>query len=49
MALFPSPLVALHLPTIDDVAYQIQGVAGVVFEKVVECFGFTVTCAKMYI
>jgi hypothetical protein len=45
MALFPAPFVALYLPSIDDVAYQIQGLAGVMFEKIVESSGLTVACS----
>jgi hypothetical protein len=45
MTLFPSPSVLLYFPCVNDVAYKIQGFAGVVFEKVVECFGLAVASA----
>jgi hypothetical protein len=35
MALFPAPFVLLYAPHIQYVPYQVQGFAGVVFEKVV--------------
>jgi gamma-glutamyl:cysteine ligase YbdK (ATP-grasp superfamily) len=35
MTLFPTPPVALYLPSINDVAHKIQCIAGVVLEKVV--------------
>ena len=47
MALFPPPFVALDLPSVDDVTYQIQGIAGVVLEEIVEGFGFAVSGAEM--
>jgi hypothetical protein len=49
VALFPTPFVLLNFPGIYNVAYKIQGFAGVVFEKVVECFGLAVTSAEVYI
>ena len=49
MALLPTPPVALHLPTIDDVSHQIQGFTGIVLEEVVECLGLAVSGAEMYI
>ena len=49
VALFPTPLVALYLPSIDDVSYQIQGITGVVFEEIVQGLGLAVSGAKMHI
>jgi hypothetical protein len=49
MALFPTPLVALYLPGINDVAYQIQGITGVVLEEIIQSLGFAISCAQMYI
>jgi hypothetical protein len=49
MALFPAPFVLLDLPNVQYVAYEIQRFAGVVFEKVVESVGLTVSSAKVYI
>jgi hypothetical protein len=49
MALFPTPSVALHLPTIDDVSHQIQGFTCIMFEEVAECLGLAVSGAEMYI
>jgi hypothetical protein len=42
MALLPTPAVLLYLPSIDDVAYQIQGITGVVLEEIVQGLGFTI-------
>ena len=36
VALFPSPLVALDLPGINDITNEIQGLAGMVLEEVIE-------------
>jgi hypothetical protein len=49
MALFPTPFVLLYLPSIYDVAYEIQCVTAVVFEKIVESLGFRVLGSKMNI
>jgi hypothetical protein len=43
MALFPTPFILLNFPSVDYVTYQVQGFAGVIFEKVVESFGLAVT------
>jgi hypothetical protein len=42
MTLFPSPFVLLYLPGVDDIPNEIESVAGIVFEKVVELFRFAV-------
>jgi hypothetical protein len=49
VALFPTPLVLLNLPRINDISYKIQCVAGVVFEKVVELVCLTISCSEMHI
>ena len=49
MALFPTPFVALYLPSVDNVTHQIQGIAGVVLEEIVEGFGFAVSGAEMHV
>ena len=49
MALLPTPPVALHLPTIDDVSHQIQGFTCIMFEEVAECLGLAISGTKMYI
>ena len=49
VTLFPTPFVLLNFPSIYYVAYKIQGFAGVVFEKVVECLGLAVTGAQVTI
>jgi hypothetical protein len=49
MALFPSPFVLLYLPDVQDVAYEIQCFAGVVFEEVVKFVGLAVPRTEMEI
>jgi hypothetical protein len=49
MALFPAPLVLLYAPGIYYVSHKIQGLAGVVLEKVVEFLCLAVSGTKMYI
>ena len=49
MALAPAPFVLLYLPGIYHIPNQIQSVAGVMFEKIVETIGLTITGAQMYI
>ena len=49
MALFPSPFVALDLPSVYDVTHEVQGVAGVVLEEIVQGFGFAVSGAEMHV
>jgi hypothetical protein len=49
VALFPTPFVLLYLPSVNDVAYQIKCVAGIVFKKVIELFGFAILSAKVYV
>jgi hypothetical protein len=49
MALFPTPLVLLYAPGIYYVSHKIQGLAGVVLEKVVEFLCLAVSGTKMYI
>jgi hypothetical protein len=39
VALFPAPFVLLYLPTIDDITYEKQVLAGMVFEEVIEYVG----------
>ena len=43
VALFPSQSILLYFPSVNDVPYQIQGFAGVVFEKIVELGGLAVS------
>jgi hypothetical protein len=45
MALFPAPFVLLNLPNVQDVAYEIQCFAGIVFEEVIELVGLTISSA----
>lgn len=47
VALFPAPAILLYLPCIYDIAYEIQCIAGVVFEKIVQGLGFAVLGAKV--
>lgn len=49
VALSPTQAILLHAPTIDDVAHQVQGVSGIVFEKIVEQLSLAVSSAQMYI
>jgi hypothetical protein len=49
MALLPAPLVLLYAPGIYYVPHKIQGLAGVVLEKVVEFFCLAISSTKMYI
>jgi hypothetical protein len=49
VALFPSPAILLYSPSIYNITYQIQCIAGVVFKKVVELIGFAISCAQMHI
>jgi hypothetical protein len=49
MALFPAPPILCYLPGINNITHKIQGLAGVVLEKVVELVSLAVSCAKMYI
>jgi hypothetical protein len=49
MALFPAPAILSYLPSINDVAHQVQGLAGVVLEKIVELISLAVSCAKVYV
>jgi hypothetical protein len=49
VALLPTPLILLNFPGIYNVAHKIQGLAGVVFEKIIESFCLTVTGTEVYI
>ena len=49
VTLAPAQAILLGFPAIQDVAHEIQGVTGVVFEEVVEFFGLAVTRAKMHV
>jgi hypothetical protein len=49
MTLPPTPLVLLYLPSVYDIAYQVQGVAGVMFEEVVEPICLAVSGAEMHV
>jgi hypothetical protein len=49
MALLPTPFVLLNTPHIQYISYQIQGFAGVVFEKVIELLGLGISCAQVNI
>jgi predicted enzyme related to lactoylglutathione lyase len=49
VALSPAQAILLHAPTIDDVAHKVQGVGGVVFEKIVEQLGLAVSGAQVHI
>jgi hypothetical protein len=47
MTLFPTPSVLLDFPGIYYIAYKVKCFTGVVFEKVVECFGLAVASAQV--
>ena len=49
VALAPAQAILLGFPTIQDVAYKIQSVTGMMFEEVVEFFGLAVTRAEMHV
>lgn len=49
VALAPAETILLHPPTVDDVTHEIQGVAGMMFEEIVEQIGLAIARAKMYI
>jgi hypothetical protein len=49
MALAPAPFVLLYLPCIYHISHQIQGVARVMFEEIIEPIGLAITGAQMYI
>ena len=49
MALLPAPFVLLYTPCIYYISHKIQGLAGVVLEKVVEFLCLAVSGTKMYI
>jgi hypothetical protein len=49
VTLLPAPLVLLYLPGVYDVAHQIQGFAAVVFKKIVELVGLTISGTQMNI
>jgi hypothetical protein len=49
MALLPTPFVLLYAPGIYYVPHKIQGLAGVVLEKIVEFFCLTISSAEMHI
>ncbi len=49
VALFPTPFILLYLPGIYDISYEIECVAGIVFEKVVEFLGLAVFGAEVYV
>jgi hypothetical protein len=49
MALFPAPFILLYLPCVDDIAHEIKGVTGVMFEEIVEPIGLAVSSAQMHV
>jgi hypothetical protein len=49
VALAPAPLVLLYLPGVYDVTYQIQDIAGIVFEEVIEPVCLAISGAKMHV
>jgi hypothetical protein len=49
MALFPTPSVLLYFPCVDYVTHKVKCFAGVMFEKVVECFSLAVTGTEVYV
>jgi hypothetical protein len=49
MRLFPSPLVLLYLPCINDISHKVEGVAGMVLQKVIQFLGLAITGAKVNI
>jgi hypothetical protein len=42
MALFPSPFILLYLPRIDDITNEVESIARVVLEKIIELFRLTI-------
>jgi hypothetical protein len=49
MALSPAQFVLLNLPAIQDIAHEVQGIAGMMFEEIVELLGFAISNTKMHI
>jgi hypothetical protein len=49
MALPPAQSVLLYFPAIYDITYEIQGIAGIVFEEVIELFGLAVFDTEMHV
>ena len=49
MALPPAQFILLNFPAIYDIAHEIQGVAGMVFEEVIELFGLAVFDTEMHV
>jgi hypothetical protein len=49
MRLFPSPLVLLYLPCINDISHKVENIAGVVLQKVIQFLGLAITGAKVNI
>jgi hypothetical protein len=49
MALSPTPTVLLDLPGINDVAYEIEPIRGVVLEEIVQQIGLAVSGAKVHV
>jgi hypothetical protein len=49
VALFPTPFVLLYLPGIDDVAYKVECITGIVFKEIVEFIRLTVFGTEVYI
>jgi hypothetical protein len=42
VALFPSPFVLLYFPRIDDITNEVESIARVVLEKIIELFRLTI-------
>lgn len=49
MALAPAPFVLLYLPGVYDVTHQIQGIARVMFEEIVEPISLAIAGAQMHV
>jgi hypothetical protein len=45
MTLSPAPLVLFYFPSINYVTHKIQSVTGIVFQKIIECFGLAILSA----
>jgi hypothetical protein len=44
VTLFPSPFILLYFPRIDDVTDEVESIARIVLEKIIELFRLAVFC-----
>jgi hypothetical protein len=45
MALFPAKFILLYLPSVYDIAYEIQSFTSVMFEEIIKLIGFAIFSA----